>query len=123
MQQIVANWSTTLNLSTALKKTQLYQAAEDLQVEAVRFLLLQENIQVNQLSGPFNFQGYEGEEDEQRTFQSPLHLAVRKLYCHNYISAEANGHDHPWHLNHKEIEKCNEIRTMLVGAGGVQVGW
>ena len=118
LQQVVVQWSATLNDTNDYGQTQLYHAVDQLDVEAVRFLLQEEGMEVGVLCGPRTIATdwkafvYD-DEDEQAVdmMETTLGLIDRKMAYHGLLLSSAGPRrDHPWY---QDMEKCGEIKTLL----------
>ena len=118
LQQVVVQWSATLNDTNDYGQTQLYHAVDQLDVEAVRFLLQEEGMEVGVLCGPrtiaTNWKAFVyDDEDEQAVdmMETTLGLIDRKMAYHGLLLSSAGPRrDHPWY---QDMEKCGEIKTLL----------
>ena len=135
MQQIVSYWVSTLHEHDSEEETQLYRAVGELDVDAVRFLLLQDGIRVNQYSGPLfvlnwnNVDGVyesdvgesESDQESDEILETPLNQLIRKMEQHNHVMwsvpNEAQS-KHRWFIDDNKYGKWKEIKQLLKDSGG-----
>ena len=97
--QVISRFNATLNDYDELKQTLLYKAVDEVDVDSVRFLLLQDGILINKRCKVVTFEAA-GEADGDVRYETPL-------YC-----AEQNR---DYHLN---FEGADDIAELLDDAGG-----
>jgi len=105
MQHVISRFNTTLNDDDEHGRTQLHQATNLADVDAVRFLLLQEGIFINKFGR--HVLRREGADDIVR-YYTPLYVAERVV-----VEAAANGS-----ASADEMSKRHEIVEVLREAGG-----